>query len=225
MSNKKKNVKKTTSGVTAVIIISLVLAIGMLAVGTYTALKMINPALFEKPAKPVESAYKETDEVTNYVKLTVKGHGDIVMELDPDSAPETVANFQMLVHDKFYDGLTFHRVIQNFMIQGGDPKGNGTGGSDNKIKGEFTANGFRKNYISHTRGVVSMARSNDMDSASSQFFICNADSTHLDGQYAAFGHVVEGMSTVDSISAVACNSKDKPLQDVIIEKACFVEKK
>ena len=163
--------------------------------------------------------------MTNYVKLTVKGHGDIVMELDPDSAPETVANFQMLVHDNFYDGLTFHRVIQNFMIQGGDPKGDGTGGSDNKIKGEFTANGFRMNYLSHNRGVVSMARSNDMDSASSQFFICNADSTHLDGQYAAFGHVVEGMSTVDSISAVACNTKDKPLQDVIIEKACFVEKK
>ena len=221
MSNKKNApAKKGNSGVTSIIVISLVLAIAMLAVGTIATLRMLNPSLFEKPAK---SAYTETDEVTNYVRLYVKGYGSIVMELYPDVAPITVANFQMLVHDKFYDGLTFHRVIPNFMIQGGDPKGDGTGGSPNTIKGEFSANGV-PNSLSHTRGVVSMARkSSPMDSASSQFFICNADSTHLDGQYAAFGRVVEGMDVVDAISAVSCNSSDKPLTDVVIETARFVK--
>ena len=223
-NNKKKPVKNESSGMTAVIAVLVALATVIVAIGVFSAIKMVNPD-FLKWEKPFKSAYKETNEVTTYVKLSVKDHGDIVMELYPDVAPATVANFQMLVHDKFYDGLTFHRIIQDFMIQGGDPKGNGSGGSPNTIKGEFSANGFTNN-LSHTRGVVSMARRGDsMDSASSQFFICNADSTHLDGNYAAFGRVVEGMDTVDSITAVRCGSGNKPLVPVVIEKACFVAKK
>lgn len=120
------------------------------------------------------------------------------MELDADTAPITVTNFVKLVQDNFYDGLTFHRIIDGFMIQGGDPKGDGTGGADEEIKGEFSNNGV-KNDISHVRGTISMARSTDPDSASSQFFIVQSDSTYLDGDYAAFGHVTSGMDIVDKI--------------------------
>lgn len=125
--------------------------------------------------------------------------GNMKAELYPEIAPITVANFKKLVEEGFYDGLTFHRIIDGFMIQGGDPKGDGTGGSPDKIKGEFLANGIENN-LSHERGVLSMARSNDMDSASSQFFIVHEDSTYLDGMYAAFGKVTEGMDVVDKIA-------------------------
>ncbi|MBQ7828618.1 MAG: peptidylprolyl isomerase [Clostridia bacterium] len=128
-------------------------------------------------------------------------HGEIILELYKDKAPITVKNFCDLANQKFYDGLTFHRIYEGFMIQGGDPDGDGTGGSPNNIKGEFTANGVQ-NDLSHTRGVISMARSNAMDSASSQFFICHEDSTFLDGQYAAFGKVIEGMEVVDALATV-----------------------
>ena len=122
-----------------------------------------------------------------------------VITLYPDDAPITCENFENLVSDGFYDGLTFHRIVEDFMAQGGDPSGNGTGGSEKTIKGEFSQNGV-DNPLSHTRGVVSMARSSDPDSASSQFFICYSDDdTFLDGQYAAFGHVTEGMDIVDQI--------------------------
>lgn len=134
------------------------------------------------------------------VEMKIKDMGSIKLELDADSAPITVTNFINLVKDKFYDGLTIHRVAKDFVIQGGDPKGNGTGGSEKKIKGEFADNGV-KNSISHVRGVISMARASDnMNSASSQFFIVHKDSTSLDGQYAAFGHVTEGMDVVDEIA-------------------------
>ena len=134
------------------------------------------------------------------VEINVKDYGVIKLELDAKAAPITVKNFVELVESGFYDGLTFHRIIDGFMIQGGDPLGNGTGGSEKKIKGEFSANGV-KNNISHKRGVISMARSPyDLDSASSQFFIVQQDSTYLDGQYAAFGHVTSGMDIVDTIS-------------------------
>jgi peptidyl-prolyl cis-trans isomerase B (cyclophilin B) len=133
------------------------------------------------------------------IEITVKDMGVIDVELDADTAPITVTNFINLVNEGFYDGLTFHRVINGFMIQGGDPLGNGTGGSENTIKGEFSANGIENN-ISHERGVISMARSSDYDSASSQFFIMHADSTSLDGLYAAFGHVTSGMEVVDAIA-------------------------
>ena len=131
--------------------------------------------------------------------ITVEKYGEIELELDGNTAPITVENFVKLARDGFYDGLTFHRVIDGFMIQGGDPRGNGTGGSKETIKGEFSANGV-ENSISHTRGVISMARSNHPDSASSQFFIMHKDSPHLDGYYAAFGHVTKGIKVVDKIA-------------------------
>ena len=142
----------------------------------------------------------------HHVEIQVKNYGTIKVELDGDTAPVTVANFLKLAQSGFYDGLTFHRIIDGFMIQGGDPKGNGTGGSDETIKGEFSQNGVENN-ISHVRGTISMARSQDMDSASSQFFIVQSDSTFLDGQYAGFGTVTEGMDIVDQIC------KDTPVQD------------
>lgn len=137
------------------------------------------------------------------VSIDVKDYGIIKLELDADTAPITVTNFVNLVNDKFYDGLTFHRIMSGFMIQGGDPDHNGTGGSKKTIKGEFSSNGVENN-ISHVRGVISMARGgNDMNSASSQFFIVHQDSTFLDGNYAAFGHVTEGMDVVDKIAEVS----------------------
>jgi peptidyl-prolyl cis-trans isomerase B (cyclophilin B) len=142
-----------------------------------------------------------TDREIHYVKMDVKDHGSIVLLLDATSAPGTVENFLELVEDHFYDGITFHRIIDEFMIQGGDPTGTGVGGSEKEIYGEFSKNGYKKNDLLHKRGVISMARSSDNNSASSQFFICNADSAHLDGSYAAFGYVIYGMSTVDSITS------------------------
>lgn len=134
----------------------------------------------------------------HHVEITVKDYGTIKVELDADTAPITVTNFVKLASDGFYDGLTFHRIIPGFMVQGGDPLGNGTGGSDVQIKGEFISNGVENN-MKHTRGVISMARSMDKDSASSQFFIMHQDASHLDGDYAAFGKVTEGMEFVDQI--------------------------
>ena len=141
------------------------------------------------------------------VLITVKDYGNIKLELDADNSPITVTNFINLVNKKFYDGLTFHRIIKGFMIQGGDPNNNGTGGSDKTIKGEFSENGITNN-ISHKRGVISMARSNDMNSASSQFFIVHEDSTFLDGKYAAFGKVLEGMDVVDKIAETVKTTDD-----------------
>lgn len=134
----------------------------------------------------------------HHAEISVEDYGDIEIELDADTAPITVTNFVKLAQDGFYDGLTFWRIMDGFMIQGGDPNGDGTGGADENIKGEFSNNGV-ENDISHTRGTVSMARASDPDSASSQFFIVQADSTFLDGDYAAFGHVTEGMDVVDKI--------------------------
>lgn len=134
----------------------------------------------------------------HHVELEVQNYGTITMELDASAAPKTVENFLKLAESGFYDGLTFHRIIDGFMIQGGDPRGDGTGGSDETVVGEFAENGV-ENPISHVRGTVSMARSSDKNSASSQFFIVQTDSTYLDGQYAAFGHVTDGMDIVDAI--------------------------
>ena len=135
-----------------------------------------------------------------YVEIDVADHGVITVELDADAAPITVTNFVGLANEGFYDGLTFHRIISGFMIQGGDPNGNGSGGSGKNIRGEFSRNGVN-NPITHERGVISMARSNAPDSASSQFFIVHEKAAHLDGQYAAFGHVLSGMEIVDEICA------------------------
>ena len=137
-------------------------------------------------------------------------NGDVMeAELYPSIAPETVKNFVKLIEEKFYDGIIFHRVIPGFMIQGGDPKGNGTGGSKETIKGEFDANGFR-NTLKHTRGVLSMARTYDPNSTSSQFFIMHKDAPHLDGQYAAFGKITKGIEVVDKIASVKTDFRDKP---------------
>ena len=139
---------------------------------------------------------------THHAEIEIQDYGTITVELDGDAAPITVQNFMDLANAGFYDGLTFHRIISGFMMQGGDPNGNGTGGSENTIKGEFSANGV-ENTLSHTRGAISMARAQDMDSASSQFFICHADSTFLDGQYACFGYVTDGMDVVDDVCEAA----------------------
>lgn len=144
-------------------------------------------------------------------------------ELYPDKAPETVKNFEELANKGFYDGLIFHRVIPGFMIQGGDPKGNGTGGPGHTIHGEFAANGFAQNDIKHERGVLSMARTMAPNSAGSQFFIMHQNAPHLDGQYAAFGKVTDGMDAVDEIAATPTNRMDKPLQDQKIKSIRVTE--
>ena len=188
------------------------------------------------------------ESLPNTVIIEVQDYGSIKVELYPNIAPITVANFKKLVAQGFYDGLTFHRVIPGFMIQGGDPLGNGTGGSEETITGEFSANGFN-NKLSHTRGVISMARSGSpyetylnygyslsdlpeeyqtsiqaaFNSASSQFFIVHKDSTYLDGNYAAFGMVIEGMDVVDKIAAVKTGSNDKPTEAVVITRITFYD--
>lgn len=155
------------------------------------------------------------------VRIEMENGGIIDIELYEDKAPITCANFKKLVSEGFYDGLIFHRVIAGFMIQGGDPTGTGCGGSSENIKGEFLANGI-KNEISHVRGVISMARSQNPNSASSQFFIMHADGKFLDGQYAAFGKVVSGMETVDEIANVKTNFSDRPMIDMKMKKVSLI---
>ena len=152
------------------------------------------------------------------VTIEMENGKKIVAELYPDKAPNTVNNFISLANSGFYDGLAFHRVIQGFMIQGGDPAGNGTGGPGYCIKGEFAINGFKDHDIKHLRGVLSMARAMMYDSAGSQFFIMHENASHLDGQYAAFGKVIEGMDVVDEIASVRTDFRDKPLKPQIMKK-------
>lgn len=186
------------------------------------------PAEEKTPVAAPEEAPAEEAALTGkvQVEIVVKDYGTIVLELDADAAPKTVTNFVKLVKEGFYDGLTFHRIMAGFMMQGGDPLGNGTGGSDEKIFGEFAANGF-ENPISHTRGVISMARAQNPNSASSQFFIVHEDSVFLDGQYAAFGCVTEGMDVVDAICTEAQpvdNNGSIPAdQQPVIESITVVE--
>lgn len=178
-------------------------------VGSSSGAASEKEAVSSSPEASVEATTAAEQETANnasgeqlsgkhHVTIEVENYGKISLELDADLAPITVTNFVNLAKSGFYDGLTFHRIISGFMIQGGDPLGNGTGGSEQTIKGEFSANGIENN-LSHKRGVISMARSNDMDSASSQFFIVHQDSDFLDGQYAAFGTVTEGIEVVDQI--------------------------
>ena len=168
----------------------------LLLAGIFTAALLAGCGTKGESKKENSSQTDNSDDTK--VQITVKEYGTIEVALDEEEAPLTVENFLKLTEEGFYDGLTFHRIIDGFMIQGGDPKGNGTGGSDETIKGEFSENGV-ENPLSHTRGAISMARSQDYDSASSQFFIVQEDSTYLDGQYAAFGYVTEGMDVVDKI--------------------------
>ena len=156
------------------------------------------------------------------IKIEMENGKEILIELYPETAPITVANFEKLVKEGFYDGLIFHRVIKGFMIQGGDPLGTGKGGSDEEIKGEFASNGV-KNDLKHTRGVISMARSMMPNSASSQFFIMHEDAPHLDGNYAAFGKVVKGIEVVDEIASVKVDFNDKPLEPQVMKKVTIVD--
>lgn len=167
------------------------------------------------------NGFVKTEEKTNFVQIVMDSGNTIVIELRPDQAPLTVANFQKLVGEKFYDGLIFHRIIQGFMIQGGDPAGTGRGGSKETIKGEFSRNGVN-NTLAHKRGVISMARTNAPNSASSQFFICDADSPHLDGSYAAFGSVVFGLDEVDRIAALKVDTQGRPLNPPVMTSVYFV---
>lgn len=170
----------------------------------------------------------ESAEPTDYVKMTIQGRGEVIIRLFPEVAPETVQNFKNLVSEHFYDGLTFHRIMDNFMAQGGDPKGDGTGDSGKTIKGEFTSNGFENN-LSHVKGVISMARGNSANSASCQFFIMFSD-THkstLDGNYAAFGYVCCGQDVIDNLQTVerTANARGEiavPVEPVVIESITFV---
>ena len=165
----------------------------------------------------------ESEAETVQAIITMESGDTITLELYPDIAPITVENFKELCEEGFYDGLTFHRIISGFMIQGGDPNGNGTGGPGHTIKGEFEANGV-KNDLKHERGVISMARSQAYDSAGSQFFIMHEEAPHLDGQYAAFGKVIDGMDTVDSIAATAVYFDGQtPLEAPVIESIKIVE--
>lgn len=168
--------------------------------------------------------YEETSDPTNYVKIVTNKDKVILIELYPDIAPKTVENFQKLVSEKFYDNIIFHRVIEDFMIQTGDPEGTGMGGSKDKIKGEFTNNGF-KNDLLHKKGIVSMARqSNNMDSASSQFFICVSDDlSSLDKDYATFGSVIAGYDVVEEISKVSTDVNDKPTKVQKMKTVRFVK--
>ena len=146
------------------------------------------------------------------IRITMENGAQIEAELYPETAPITVENFVSLIKEKFFDGIIFHRVIKGFMIQGGDPTGTGMGGSEKTIKGEFLSNGV-VNELKHTRGVLSMARTMDPNSASSQFFIMHEDAPHLDGQYAAFGKVTKGMEVVDAIANTSTDFRDRPLED------------
>lgn len=159
----------------------------------------------------------EAIETTPIATMIIKDYGTITLELYPDMAPNTVNNFITLANDGFYDGLTFHRVINGFMIQGGDPNGNGSGGPGYSITGEFADNGFNQNTLSHKKGIISMARTGMPNSAGSQFFIMSADDTYLDGKYAAFGKVTSGIEVVESIEKLETDNQDKPIKEVVIE--------
>ena len=156
------------------------------------------------------------------VVIQMQNGGEIKIELDEQAAPKTVQNFKNLVQKGFYDGLTFHRVIKGFMIQGGCPRGTGTGGPGYTIEGEFAANGV-ENPLKHSRGVISMARAMDPNSAGSQFFIMHEDAPHLDGQYAAFGRVVSGMEVVDEIAECDTDYSDKPMKNIVMERVYLEE--
>lgn len=180
--------------------LSFILTIATVALLTGCGGKDNNGEPSPESTGAAESSEAQTEVLSgkHHVEITVKDYGTISVELDADAAPISVTNFVKLAEEGFYDGLTFHRIIDGFMIQGGDPLGTGMGGSDETIKGEFSANGVENN-LSHTRGAISMARAQNYDSASSQFFIVHEDSTFLDGQYACFGYVTEGIEVVDAI--------------------------
>lgn len=213
MSKKKQKKAQMDPKKKTAILVAVVAAVFLLCVGIIIAVTRSEgstgsdntdqTANDESTADTKDTAENVTVDASYYADIDVKDYGTITVALDAEHAPKTVENFVSLAKSGFYDGLTFHRIISGFMIQGGDPNGDGTGGSDQTITGEFSGNGF-DNPLSHTRGAISMARSSEYDSASSQFFIVHEDSTFLDGEYAVFGYVTEGMDIVDAI----CNDAD-----------------
>ncbi len=243
-SNKKATAKKkkasggavwgTAMAVAVIVLVCAVLAIGIIggkkenventalssSNGKNTALDGTNKADSKEDKTVIQENVK--------VAVEMENGGEFVLELYPEYAPQTVQNFVDLVTDGFYDGVGFHRVVEGFMAQGGDPEGTGMGGSGVEIPGEFAANGFAQNTLSHTRGVISMARSQNPDSASSQFFICYDDASFLDGNYAAFGKVIEGMEVVDAFLDVerSYNSMGElasPVDPITMKKVTIVE--
>jgi peptidylprolyl isomerase/peptidyl-prolyl cis-trans isomerase B (cyclophilin B) len=211
--------------------IMIVLLILILAVGCQSGLETAD----EKTSEESNDLATISDEDMNIehpiIQMEIEDGGIMVFELYPEFAPETVENFVGLVESGFYDGLKFHRIIKDFMIQSGDPKGNGTGGSGVTITGEFAKNDFPQNTLKHTSGVISMARSNDLDSASSQFFIMDGTATSLDGSYAAFGKLIEGEDVLSSIANTEVvknpmsGEKSLPVNDVFIENITLLESK
>jgi peptidyl-prolyl cis-trans isomerase B (cyclophilin B) len=224
--------KDNTNTIIAIVTVSLCLAVvAAIVIAILAGTGAFDPKPVEIDMTEIQSEinaskaedFAQTDKVTDYVKITVKDYGDIVIRLRPDVAPQSVKNFQKLVKEGHYSGKIFHRVIQEFMIQGGAFDGTGQQHSASSITGEFETNGFVNN-LKHVRGVISMARlGHDNNSASNQFFICDATKPHLDGKYASFGYVLAGMEVVDAIAAVDTDGGDKPYDNVIIEKAVFVE--
>ncbi len=192
---------------------------GAAAPGVQTGEQTGEQTTEQQPAQPAQNETTTTEEGTMnkpIATITMKDGGVMKLELYPDVAPNTVKNFISLANSGFYDGLTFHRIIAGFMIQGGDPLGNGMGGPDYSIKGEFASNGFENN-LNHTRGVISMARAQNPDSAGSQFFIMHVDYPYLDGQYASFGMMTEGFTVLDKIATVQTDRNDKPVNPVVID--------
>jgi peptidyl-prolyl cis-trans isomerase B (cyclophilin B) len=200
----------------------VLLAAGSAAPTTQAPVVAEESLLYEVDTSSLNVPYKEYFNDTNpRIVITFDNYDPIVLELFPAVAPLTVAQITALVERNFYDGIIFHRIIEGFMIQGGDPTGTGGGGSGQQITGEFVANGI-PNRLRHWRGVLSMARSSDMNSASSQFFIVHQDANFLDGQYAAFGAVIEGFETLDALATVETNAQDRPLNDVVMRSVRLI---
>lgn len=206
--------------VAVVVIIAAIVIISSANKETYVPLEQIQDEIDAYSA----ADFVESEKESKYIIIKVKNYGDIVCELRADIAPITVKNIKKLVSEKFYDGLIFHRVIEDFMIQGGGVTQSYTQKESASIKGEFSSNGV-KNDLLHYRGVLSMARTSVKNSATSQFFIMHQTSPHLDGDYAAFGYVLAGMDVVDKIAVVETNGSDMPIEDVIIESIRFANKK
>jgi len=209
---KMKNVNKLLNLILITILMSSLVLVG--CGNTKTITKKVGEAPATKSESSNKDATKENKDLP-VATITVDGYGVIEAELYPEVAPNTVNNFIDLANKGVYNNLKFHRIIKGFMIQGGDPKGNGTGGPGYSIEGEFTSNGFA-NSLKHTKGVLSMARAQDPNSAGSQFFIMSGDAPNLDGEYAAFGKVISGLDLIDKIQNVETNSSDVPKKDVVI---------
>ena len=210
---KIRSINKYLNLILITILMSSLILVG--CADTKTSVKKVADAPAEKSESSDTNTTKENKDLP-VATITVDGYGVIKAELYPEIAPNTVNNFIDLANKGFYNNLKFHRIIKDFMIQGGDPKGDGTGGPGYSIEGEFTSNGFA-NSLKHTKGVLSMARSQNPNSAGSQFFIMTNEAPHLDGEYAAFGKVISGLDVLDKIESVKTGSNDKPKEDVVIK--------